>query len=152
MGRANLVALLHALSGAGALLACLYTETDYPEPARFIKPLGFALFAAGMLSFVVTTVYLKAAFLGNVEPVTDRLITTGPYRFVRHPLYLSMSVAAMGIAVAFRSSWGMLISLTVFLPAGLWRAKLEEEALARKFGQAWESYTRHTRFAIPFLL
>lgn len=151
MGKANLVALLHALSGAGALVASLYTETDYLEPARFIKPLGFALFGAGMLLLVVATVYLKGVFLGNIAPVTDRLVTTGPYRFVRHPLYVGMFVAAIGLAVAFRSRWGMLIAIVVFLPAGLWRARLEEEALAVKFGQVWESYARRTRFAIPFL-
>jgi protein-S-isoprenylcysteine O-methyltransferase Ste14 len=103
MGKANLVALLHALSGAGALVASLYTETDLLPAARFIKLLGFAVFGAGMLLFVVATVYLRRAFLGNIEPVTDRLITSGPYRWVRHPLYLGMFVAALGVAIAFRS-------------------------------------------------
>jgi protein-S-isoprenylcysteine O-methyltransferase Ste14 len=151
MGRAKLVALLHALSGAAALVASVYTEADLLAAARFIKPLGFGVFSAGMLLFVVAAVYLKGAFMGNVEPVTDRLITSGPYRFARHPLYLGMFVAAIGLAVAFRSLWGMFITLAVFVPAGLWRARLEEEALARRFGQAWEGYARRTRFMIPYL-
>ncbi len=61
-------------------------------------------------------------------------------RLVRHPLYLGMFVATIGLAVAFRSLWGMLISLAVFIPAGLWRARLEEEALASRFGEEWENY------------
>jgi len=149
MGKANLVALSHALSGAGALVVSLYTETDLLASVRLIKPLGFAVFAGGILLFVVSVVYLKRAFLGDVEPVTVRLFTTGPYRLVRHPLYLSMFVATIGLAVAFRSLWGMLLTLAVFIPAVLWRAMLEEQALARRFGQEWEDYAAKTYFILP---
>ena len=149
MGRVNLVALLHAVSGAGALVASLYTGTDLWASARLVKPMGCALFVGGMLLFVVSVVYLKQAFLGNVEPVADRLITTGPYRLVRHPLYLGMFVATIGLAVAFRSLLGMLISLAVFIPAGLWRARIEEEALTRRFGVEWGDYAAKTYFILP---
>ncbi len=136
----RLVALLHALSGAAALIASVYTETDFLASVKLIKPLGFAIFVGGMLLFIVAVVHLKRAFLGDIEPVTEKVITTGPYRLVRHPLYLGMFVATIGLAVAFRSLWGMLISLAVFIPAGLWRARLEEEALASRFGEEWENY------------
>jgi protein-S-isoprenylcysteine O-methyltransferase Ste14 len=149
MCKMNLIALLHALSGAGALVASLHTGTDLWATVRFVKPLGYAIFAGGTLLFVVSVVYLKRAFLGEVEPVTDRLITNGPYRLVRHPLYLGMFVATIGLAVAFRSVWGMLIGLVVFVPAGLWRARLEEEALARRFGVEWENYAARTYFILP---
>jgi protein-S-isoprenylcysteine O-methyltransferase Ste14 len=149
MGKVNLVALLHALSGAGALVASLYTETDFLASVRFVKPLGYAVFAGGVLLFVVSVAYLKRAFLGEVEPVTDRLIATGPYRLIRHPLYLSMFMATIGLAVAFRSLWGMLVTLAVFIPAGLWRARLEEEALAQRFGLEWEDYITKSYFILP---
>jgi protein-S-isoprenylcysteine O-methyltransferase Ste14 len=149
MGRVKLVALLHALSGAGALVASLYTETDLFAAVGLIKSLGFVIFAGGMLLFAVCVIYLNRAFLGDVEPVTDRLIATGPYRLIRHPLYLGMFVATIGLAVAFRSPWGMLISLAVFIPTGLWRARLEEQALARRFGQKWEDYAAETYFILP---
>lgn len=149
MGRVNLVALLHASSGAGALVASLFTETDLLASVRFVKPLGYAVFAGGMLLFVVCVIYLKRAFLGDVEPVTDELISTGPYRLIRHPLYLGMFMATIGLAVAFRSLWGMLITLAVFIPAGLWRARLEEEALAQSFGLEWKDYTTKSYFILP---
>jgi protein-S-isoprenylcysteine O-methyltransferase Ste14 len=149
MKKANLVALLHALSGAAALVVSPYTETDMFASARLIKPLGFVIFAGGMLLFVVCVIYLKQAFLGDVEPVTGRLIATGPYRLIHHPLYLGMFLAAIGLAVAFRSPWGMLISLALFVPLGLCRARLEEQALARRFGQEWEDYVAQTYFILP---
>jgi protein-S-isoprenylcysteine O-methyltransferase Ste14 len=149
MSRANLVALLHALSGAGAMIASLYTKTDFLASVRVIKPLGFVIFGAGMLLFVVTVAYLKKAFLGNVEPVTDTLITAGPYKLVRHPLYLGMVISTIGLAVGLRSLWGVLVVFLIFIPAGLWRARLEEDALAQKFGKEWEDYAKRTYFMFP---
>jgi protein-S-isoprenylcysteine O-methyltransferase Ste14 len=147
--KVNLVALLHALSGAAALVVSLYADTDLFASVRFVQPLGYAVFAGGMLLFVVCVTCLKRAFLGEVEPVTDRLITTGPYRLIRHPLYLGMFLATIGLAVAFRSLWGMFITLVAFVPAGLWRARLEEQALAQRFEQEWEEYAATTYFILP---
>jgi protein-S-isoprenylcysteine O-methyltransferase Ste14 len=150
MAKVNLVALSHALSGAAAMVVSVYTQNGFLTSVKLIRPLGFALFAGGMLLFGVTLVYLKRAFLGEVEPVTDRLITGGPYRLVRHPLYLGMFVATIGLAVAFRSLWGMLITLAVFVPVGLYRATQEEEALAQRFGEEWKAYATRTHFLLPW--
>lgn len=149
MGKVKWVALLHALSGAAALIASLYTQTDILASVSLIKPLGLAIFAVGMLLFSVAVAYLRRAFFGDVEPVTDRLVTTGPYRMVRHPLYLGMFVATTGLAIAFRSLWGMLITLAVFVPVGLYRARLEERALVQRFGANWELYVQRTFFILP---
>jgi protein-S-isoprenylcysteine O-methyltransferase Ste14 len=113
--------------------------------------LGYALCAGGALLFVVSVVYLKRGFFGEVEPATDNLITTGPYRLVRHPLYLGMFLATVGLAVAFRSLWGLVIGLAVFVPLGLWRARLEEKALVQSFGPEWEDYAAETFFILPLV-
>jgi protein-S-isoprenylcysteine O-methyltransferase Ste14 len=139
------------LSGAAGLEVSLYTEATLLASAKLMKPLGFVVFAGGMLLFIVCVIYLKRAFLGDVEPVTDRLIATGPYRWVRHPLYLSMLLVTVGLAVALRSLLGLVIILFVFITAGLWRARLEEQALGRRFGQEWEDYAAKTFFILPLV-
>lgn len=149
MGSVNSVALVHALSGAAALVVSVYTQTGLLASVEFVKPLGFAIFVAGMLLFAVAAACLKRAFLGDVEPVIGRIVTTGPYRHVRHPLYLGMFAATAGLALAFRSLVGMLITLVVFVPAGIYRAMLEEQALAQKFGADWENYAEQTGFLFP---
>jgi protein-S-isoprenylcysteine O-methyltransferase Ste14 len=151
MGKVNLVALLHALSGAAALVAAPCTQTGFLSWVGLVKPVGLAVFAGGMLLFLVSVAYLRRAFLGEVEPVTDRLVTEGPYRWVRHPLYLAMFVATLGLALAFRSLCALLIALVVFMPTALWRAVLEDQALARRFGQAWEDYAARTHAILPFV-
>jgi hypothetical protein len=56
MGKVNLVALLHALSGAAALIASVYTQAGFMASEGFIKPLGFAIFGTGIVLFAVAEV------------------------------------------------------------------------------------------------
>ncbi len=151
MGKDDLVALGHALSGACALIAGLVTKGGQQSWASFFKPLGFAAFALGMLLFCVAVLHLGRAFKGNVQPVTEHLITNGPYRIVRHPLYVGMIVSIAGLALGMGSIWGLAITLMVFLPLTLLRARLEEAALHKKFGVTWEDYTARTYFFLPLL-
>jgi protein-S-isoprenylcysteine O-methyltransferase Ste14 len=101
-----------------------------------------------MLLFAVAVATCGRAFLGEVEPVTDRLVTGGPYRLVRHPVYLGMLVTTLGIALALGSIWGLLLVAFAFLPMTLWRVRLEEAALAQRFGRVWEAYAAGTTYAI----
>lgn len=151
MGKDNLVALIHALSGACALIAIPITKGGLQPWASFLKPLGLAAFAFGMLLFGLAVLYLRRAFQGNVQPVTEHLIKKGPYRIVRHPLYLGMIISIGGLALGMSSMWGLTITLAVFLPLTLLRARLEETALHEKFGVIWQDYTTRTYFILPLI-
>ena len=66
------------------------------------------------------------------------LIDSGPYGFVRHPMYLGVLLVAFGALLIFRT-WAMVIyaptALVVFV-----RARREENLLAAEFGEQWQSY------------
>ena len=126
MHEVNLLTLLHALSGDGAIIATCYTGTDLVPSVWIVKPLGLTIFGFGVLLFVVAVAYLKKGFFGEVEPVTDSLVTTGPYSLVRHPIYLSMFIATVGLAIGFRSLRGVGLALSIFIPVGTCRARREE--------------------------
>lgn len=83
---------------------------------------------------------------------TTGLITTGPYRLVRHPIYLGLALLAMGEALAFGSWPACFIVLSGIVPTFVWRARAEEKLLIRTFGQRYEDYRQRTRMIIPHLL
>ena len=80
------------------------------------------------------------------------VVTSGPYRLVRHPIYLGLSVLAVGQAVAFGSAPALLIALVCVIPSFLWRAREEERFLISVFGEQYLSYRRATRMIVPYVL
>jgi len=79
MSKDDLIALLRAISGVGALIVSFLTRDSFQELATFLKPLGFIVFVMGMFLFTFSVLFLKEAFHGNVRPVTEKLIREGPY-------------------------------------------------------------------------
>ncbi len=80
------------------------------------------------------------------------LITSGPYRLVRHPIYLGLSLLAIGQAVAFESAPALLIVLTGMIPSFVWRAFEEERVLVSVFGEHYVSYRKQTKMFVPYVL
>ena len=78
------------------------------------------------------------------------LVTGGPYRYARHPVYASFASIAVGTAFAFRSS--VLLGLSVLLIiTGRWWANAEERLLAsgEGFGDVYRSYAARTGRFVP---
>lgn len=91
----------------------------------------------------------------SFAPKADRRagpVTTGPYRFVRHPIYLGLSLLAAGQALAFGSWPASLIVVSGIVPTFVWRARAEERVLRGTFGTRYEDYRRRTRMIIPYLV
>jgi protein-S-isoprenylcysteine O-methyltransferase Ste14 len=80
------------------------------------------------------------------------LVTTGPYRFVRHPIYLGLSLLAMGEALAFSSWPAVVLVFFAIVPTFAWRARAEEKLLSRTFGERYAVYRQRTKMIIPYLL
>ena len=88
-------------------------------------------------------------------PMTDQragFVTTGPYRLVRHPIYLGLALLAMGEALAFGSWPAFFIVLYGIVPTFAWRARAEEKLLSRTFGECYAVYRQRTKMIIPHLL
>ena len=87
-------------------------------------------------------------------PMTQKdepeLVTSGPYRLVRHPIYSGVLVAGVGTAVALSWSW-----LTVVGLAGVYfvySATVEERYLTEQFPDTYPVYKRSTKMLVPFIL
>jgi protein-S-isoprenylcysteine O-methyltransferase len=80
------------------------------------------------------------------------LVTTGPYRVVRHPIYLGFALLTTGQALAFGSWPALMIVPFGIVPTLAWRACAEERLLSRVFGERYAAYQERTRMIIPYLL
>jgi protein-S-isoprenylcysteine O-methyltransferase Ste14 len=76
---------------------------------------------------------------------SSRIVTAGPYRFTRNPIYTGMFILLTGLATAFNSLW-LLVALALFYPVIRYGVVAREEAyLERKFGDAYLDYKASVR-------
>jgi protein-S-isoprenylcysteine O-methyltransferase Ste14 len=79
------------------------------------------------------------------------LIQSGPYKFIRHPIYTSMFGMLMATGAAY-TWWPMWLAGTVFFVIGTEiRVRAEDRLLAERFQERFESYRKHVPAYIPFL-
>jgi protein-S-isoprenylcysteine O-methyltransferase Ste14 len=81
---------------------------------------------------------------------TTTLVTTGAYRYIRHPLYSSLLFLAWGIFFKAPSWLGGLLAVTATLSL-VATARIEEAENQRFFGEVYRAYMKQTRMFIPFL-
>jgi protein-S-isoprenylcysteine O-methyltransferase Ste14 len=79
-----------------------------------------------------------------------QLVQTGPFRWVRHPTYLSMILELVALGMILNAAYCVAIVWLVFVPILVWRIRLEEAALVEKFGDRYRSYQRRTPALFPF--
>jgi len=147
----KLAPLAYVSAALLVMVVSFWLEPRFTLSREIAKPAGLLVCALAMMLFTWALAHLRSAFLGNVAPVTNQLVTSGPYRWLRHPTYLATVIALLGLALALRSPWGLAVTLALFLPAAVYRARLEERALDRRFGLAWDDYAARTGFLIPKL-
>ena len=80
------------------------------------------------------------------------LVTAGPYRIVRHPIYLGLNVMTFGQAIAFGSWSATAVVVLGLVPTFAWRAVTEERLLCETFGERYADYRARTKLIVPFLL
>ena len=77
------------------------------------------------------------------------LVSTGPYAYVRHPIYSAMILTLAGTFLAAGFSW--LLILVIYLAYFIYSAKREEELLEKTFPDTYPAYKARTKMLIPFI-
>lgn len=104
-----------------------------------------ALILVGIsLSFVVLR-WLGKSF--SILAEARRLVTEGPYRIVRHPLYLCEGIALLGILLQVLSPTALLVAIAAVIIQ--WRRMVNEEAILKKAFPEYRAYAANTPFLIP---
>lgn len=111
---------------------------------------GLAIFLLGVALAVCARVYLGRNWgMAMSEKVDPELVTTGPYRTIRHPIYSGIILALVGTAVAVSFFW--LIAVVLLGAYFLYSAVMEERYMAEIFPDAYPRYKQSTKMLIPFI-
>ena len=116
-----------------------------------VRGIGAALVACGLGTAVWARVVLGRDW---GMPMTEReqphLVTSGPYRLIRHPIYSGIVLATIGTALAVSLGW--LVPAAVVAAYFGYSATVEERIMSEQFPDTYPEYQAHTKMLIPFLL
>lgn len=78
------------------------------------------------------------------------LVTTGPYAYVRHPIYAGLWLVMLGSAIAQSASW--LVGLVALGAYFFYSARREEKTMLKQFPDAYGAHMKRTKMFVPFVL
>jgi protein-S-isoprenylcysteine O-methyltransferase Ste14 len=141
--------------GLGLLLIFQWADRDYigrrlyrSEPIAW---LGMGLTAAGLLFAVWARVHLGRYWSGIITLKEDHdLIRTGPYRWVRHPIYTGFVTATLGSALVAETV-GAFIGFALVLLACMLKIRREETVLVSEFGDQYRAFQSEVAALVPFI-
>ncbi|WP_018291208.1 isoprenylcysteine carboxylmethyltransferase family protein [Verrucomicrobium sp. 3C] len=114
-----------------------------------VRWVGVVLYVGGGALRIWPVFVLGRRFSGLVAIQPEhKLVTSGPYRYLRHPSYLGLLVYVLGWGLAFRS-WAGVVLAGLLLPPLLARIAAEERLLRSKFGAEYDAYRSRTARMIP---
>ena len=114
-------------------------------PAATLWPgIVLAVLAIGIM--IVARRVMEAAGT-NVNPMlpTTAVVTTGPFRFSRNPLYVALTLFFLGLTLAFDTWWGIVLLPLVLVVMHFGVVLREERYLERKFGEPYRQYRSRVR-------
>jgi protein-S-isoprenylcysteine O-methyltransferase Ste14 len=113
--------------------------------------IGALLFACGIALAVWARVNLGRNWgMPTSQRVDPELVTSGPYRFVRHPIYSGLLTAMLGTALV-NNLFGLIV-VAVLVAYFYYCGTVEERNLTATFPKAYPEYRSRTKMLIPFLL
>ncbi len=135
----------------GVVVARMFKTDALAVHDEAVRVVGVVLFGAGLGLAVWGRVYLGRNWgMPMSEKDQPELVTSGPYRFIRHPIYSGLLLAMVGTALA--TNLYFLIALLLLGGYFIYSATVEERLLATTFPAAYPSYRTKTKMLIPFVL
>jgi protein-S-isoprenylcysteine O-methyltransferase Ste14 len=136
----------------GLLLADNWTGAAIPwlRPQVTIAGIVLVLLGGVLRWWAILTLGRYFTFDVAVR-ATQKVVQSGPYRFVRHPAYSGTLLCLLGIGLAL-ANWASLVAILASTCIGLlYRVRVEERALTDALGQPYADYMRRTQRFIPFI-
>jgi len=136
---------------AGFFCRAAFPQGRLPHPLVFYVT-GLVLLVAGLIVRWIAIIHLGRFFTVNVAIAKDhKLITSGPYRFLRHPSYSGTLLMFLGFGLCMLNILALAAVIVPITTAFLWRIQVEEAALSEVFGDSYRVYRATTARIIPWL-
>jgi protein-S-isoprenylcysteine O-methyltransferase Ste14 len=133
------------------LLVRVFRGGDLAVESLLVGAIGAVLFALGIALAVWARVHLGRNWgMPMTQKAEPELVTSGPYRLIRHPIYSGLLLAVLGTALA--TNLGGLIVVAILGIYFYYSASIEERNLIATFPTAYPAYRTGTRMLIPFVL
>lgn len=118
--------------------------------SALLEGIGLAIWVLGLALAVWARVYIGNNWgMPMTRKADAELVTTGPYRTIRHPIYTGIIVGMAGTAIAVSTYW--LVALALVAAYFIYSAFVEERDMAKNFPAAYPEYKRSTKMLIPFV-
>ncbi|WP_404283507.1 isoprenylcysteine carboxylmethyltransferase family protein [Exiguobacterium aurantiacum] len=144
-----IVSLIMVIVFAVSIGLSVWTDVRQPLPQRL---LGLGCYVAGVSLRYWGIGQLRHQFTRHVvvRP-EDELVSSGPYRYLCHPLYTGLLFITLGFSLYF-THWGIALFGTFSIGlALLWRIHIEEKMLTSHFGSAYRTWAKSRKRLIPFI-
>lgn len=138
-------ALPTAIAFVGSYAAWLLPLLPAARLSPMLTAVSAALTLCGSLLIVLALIHLGRSF--SIAPQARKLVTRGPYRLVRHPLYAAEEIAIIGVLLQY--AWYAALPFLVVHMALQIRRMAYEETLLRATFPDYEAYARRTARLIP---
>jgi len=146
--------VVSAWDGFDGFVTMTWKLARQPENLYFFSVqnmVGLALFVVGLTTAIVAQITLKRFYSGTLVIREDhQLVTHGIYRYTRHPVYLGVIIAIIGMPVFASSLYGLL-TMAALIPIFLNRIRMEERLLTEEFGDDYRTYKETTSKLVPFI-
>ncbi|MEM9655769.1 MAG: isoprenylcysteine carboxylmethyltransferase family protein [Actinomycetota bacterium] len=150
---AVLMRLLFLVGGLGGIITWMIAPDLLPgsvELPAVVHWIGIGLAEAGLVLLMAVHVALGVHFSGTLHLRGDhRLVRTGPYARIRHPMYTSFLLLFGGLSVLIANVPIAVILLGSQVWVIGWRLPKEEAQLAARFGGEWHHYRSDTARLVP---
>jgi protein-S-isoprenylcysteine O-methyltransferase Ste14 len=143
--------VLAAIAAADALSSVAGPHSPLRIPGHpWIGLAGLVIVWAGLAIRISAVVVLGRSFRTTVEVDADQtVVSSGPYRLIRHPSYTGMLLLSAGFGLGFHSWPGLALCVMLPLASALRRINVEESELTRVLGEPYRVYAEHTKRLIP---
>jgi len=137
---------LRLVFGLCLLLSQLFSNrTTFITENYLLLIAGILIVSLAVILFISASKHLSKALNNN------QIAVTGPFRYIRHPIYTGIYVLTFGLGLIF-FSWLWYIVMIVFMPFWYIECREEEKEMLKIYGQEYSDYQNRTKMFVPFII